>query len=76
MEAVVPEVAFGNLTRVCDEDVVLYDGYSEAQAGVDEKDDHEDVVEDSIPVGVRAACHDKLLRTQRRSIVSYMKAEK
>lgn len=38
-----------------DEDVILNDGHPEAEAGVHEEDQHEDVVEDSVPIVVRTA---------------------
>lgn len=38
-----------------DQNIILNDGHSEAEAGVEEEDQHEDVVEDSIAIIVRTA---------------------
>lgn len=38
-----------------DQNVILNDGNPEAEAGVDKEDDHEDVVEDSVPIIVGTA---------------------
>lgn len=38
-----------------DQDVVLNDSHPEAEAGVDEEDEHEDVVEDSVAVIIGTA---------------------
>ncbi len=55
MQGNTPEVAFGNLMSICDENVVLDDGHTETQAGVHKENHHEDVIEDSVAICVGAA---------------------
>ena len=43
------------------QNVILNDGNSEAEAGVKEEDQHEDIVEDSVAIIVRAASHTQEL---------------
>ena len=52
-----------------DQNVVFYDGHPKAEAGIEEEDQHEDVVEDSVAIIVRTALQIGKSHIRRRALV-------
>lgn len=58
-----------------DQNVVFYDGHPKAEAGIEEEDQHEDVVEDSVAIIVRTALQIGKSHFRRSALVHKSQTE-